>query len=598
MVDSSINSPNVDPKAYPTLLETIQSLGKEYQSFDECSSNLRRPTGLSVIPGIHVPLQVDDSACKGVSFNQGDFDQEDRAERAAAGAQASTSTSSDGPLNTSGGPPNMSGAGGENALPRDIDIIPPLPSGLGPMSYNNFYGDGPRGFIEEFWVKYSILDDVLVERVTTDRISFGDGFIILPLFVITGGNNLSFTLGDLMLMYMVSRNPKYDKYYLTTHQHFDHLVDRLYDTEKWGNVWSKYLATSNGGQPTLSSTTPSQLEWVWRWRSPIESLECEGSPALGTNLVLVSVAAFRFVLTSCFPYIILTFHLLLSTEQGALYHRQVALSDCLATVCQSRHSDPPRHYKCNTWPKIFLPRGYRNGRSNRNPSPPTDRSNRISFLLMLLLRNPTPVAEERGTRPPRGRIKGPRKRPKLLRMWRSSQLASPKMILPTRNESSALFVSDFECSDGHVITISDSLEESPLLAMTLLKGLALLKDMENLPTGKAKNMAELCLFLANCASKAFGDMDVLLKTKRPFRGGLQAKRKEAEQFANQIEELEAKVAEAKTVRQERDRLLLRIKDAEAENDQLKEEKEQMEEDLPRKLEEAGDAGYYEAGEYY
>lgn len=63
-------------------------------------------------------------------------------------------------------------------------------------------------------------------------------------------------------------------------------------------------------------------------------------------------------------------------------------------------------------------------------------------------------------------------------------------------ESSALFVPDVECSDGHVITVNDSLEESPLLAMTLLKGLALPKDMENLLSGKAKNMAELCLFLA------------------------------------------------------------------------------------------------------
>lgn len=29
-------------------------------------------------------------------------------------------------------------------------------------------------------------------------------------------NHLPFTLGDLMLMYVVSRNPTYDKYYLTT----------------------------------------------------------------------------------------------------------------------------------------------------------------------------------------------------------------------------------------------------------------------------------------------------------------------------------------------------------------------------------------------
>lgn len=52
------------------------------------------------------------------------------------------------------------------------------------------------------------------------------------------------------------------------------------------------------------------------------------------------------------------------------------------------------------------------------------------------------------------------------------------------NDSSALFVPDFECSDGHVITTADSLAENPLLAMTLLKGLALPKDIETCPMGR------------------------------------------------------------------------------------------------------------------
>ncbi|KAF7119826.1 hypothetical protein RHSIM_Rhsim13G0128300 [Rhododendron simsii] len=130
---------------------------------------------------------------------------------------------------------------------------------------------------------------------------------------------------------------------------------------------------------------------------------------------------------------------------------------------------------------------------------------------------------------------------------------------------------------------------------------SLLKDMENLPTGKGNNMAELCLFLAKagqCASKAFGDMEALLETRRSMRVDLQAKRREADQFVDRIEELEAQIAEAETVWQERDRLLLQLKDAGEENDRLKQEKQQMEEELPKKLEDAGDAGYNEAGEYY
>ncbi|KAF7152466.1 hypothetical protein RHSIM_Rhsim01G0093300 [Rhododendron simsii] len=129
------------------------------------------------------------------------------------------------------------------------------------------------------------------------------------------------------------------------------------------------------------------------------------------------------------------------------------------------------------------------------------------------------------------------------------------------DEPSAIFVPDFECPDGHVITVGDSLEDSPLLAMTLLK------DMDNLPIGKAKTMAELCLLLAKvctpinirtepfqklnplllqagqCASRAFSDMDVLLETNRSLRGDLQAQRKEMERSIEEVETLEAKVAE-------------------------------------------------------
>lgn len=66
------------------------------------------------------------------------------------------------------------------------------------------------------------------------------------------------------------------------------------------------------------------------------------------------------------------------------------------------------------------------------------------------------------------------------------------------------FVPDFQCPDGHMITADDSLSESPLLAMTLLNKVALPRDMENLPQGKANNMAELCLFLAKvCPINSF-----------------------------------------------------------------------------------------------
>lgn len=65
------------------------------------------------------------------------------------------------------------------------------------------------------------------------------------------------------------------------------------------------------------------------------------------------------------------------------------------------------------------------------------------------------------------------------------------------------FKPNFTCPDGRSITVADSLAESPLIAMTLLNGVALPKDMANLPKEKANNMAELCLLLAKVFLSAF-----------------------------------------------------------------------------------------------
>ncbi|KAF7114618.1 hypothetical protein RHSIM_RhsimUnG0083200 [Rhododendron simsii] len=492
MVDSSINSPNIDPETYPTLLEMMQSLGKEYRSIDERSSNFRRPTRLSAIPGIHIPLQMDDSACEGVSSGQWDSDQEDHAERAAARAQASTSTSS-------GGPPNKSRAGGENA-PRETLI-----------SSSRYL---PHLKPCRIAISMAIVQEASLKNSGRRRVRLAES------------NNLSFSLGDLMLMYMVSRNLKYDKYCLTTRQHFDHLVDRLCDTEKWGNILVKVFVN---------------FEW-----GPINPL-----------------------LDYPFP-----------TRTGAVVEKQN---------------------------RIHRVRGFLGAGDKPDCSAPNKGlfiTDRWPYLIALI------------------RAK------KKARVAENVEVLTSGLIEddPTNlNESSALFVPDFECSDGHIITIGDSLEENPLLAINLLKGLALLKDMEK-PIDRAgqkhgRTMPLLCqgmhfdklskfkqffhsdvnhfsLQAGQCASKAFGDMDVLLETKGSLKGDLQAKRMEAEQLADQIKALEVTVVEAKIVRQERDLSLLRIKDAEAENDCLKEEKKQIEEDLSKKLKEAGDSSYNEAGECY
>ncbi|KAF7124569.1 hypothetical protein RHSIM_Rhsim12G0097900 [Rhododendron simsii] len=328
-------------------------------------------------------------------------------------------------------------------------------------------------------------------------------------------NNLSFTFGDLMLMYTVSRNPKYDKYYLTIHQYFDHLVDRLNDTEKWGNVLVKVSGNFEWGpiNPLLDHPFPTRTD-------------CS-TPNKG------------LFITNRWPYLI-------------------ALLWCAYRDALTLLGYEPMHW--NAVPSL-----------------------RSLHLLAIGAKaatgaNPHRPAGATGSPPVDATIEKPhsrsrRQRPSIAegedqRALKKVKAAGDVDVLKSGlaeddpsnpDESSTLFIPDFECSDGHVIAVGDSLKESPLLAMTLLKGLALPKDMKSLPTGKAKIMAKLCLFLAKagqCASKAFGDIDVLLETKRPLRGDLQAKRKEAQQFADQIEALEAEVPEAHVGLQERDPLLL------------------------------------------
>lgn len=189
------------------------------------------------------------------------------------------------------------------------------------------------------------------------------------------------------------------------------------------------------------------------------------------------------------------------------------------------------------------------------------------------------------------------------------------------------FAPEFVCPDGHVISVADSLAENPILAMTLLNGVALPRDMEELPTAKAQNMAELCLHIAKvssnfnfplclafqffllnsqyilfqagqCASQAFSDIDFLLETRKTLRADLQGSRAEAQRLVKENEELEEKISSVTAIEGERDRLLAQVKDLTAERDRLVAEKKQAEDELPKKLEEAADAGFNEAGEEY
>lgn len=76
----NFGSPRVDADAYPYLQETIRNLGKGYRmgnvSFDESSSNFPQQAELSVIPGMHIPLQVDDRASRDILYCRSDSSDE------------------------------------------------------------------------------------------------------------------------------------------------------------------------------------------------------------------------------------------------------------------------------------------------------------------------------------------------------------------------------------------------------------------------------------------------------------------------------------------------------------------------------------------
>ncbi|KAI8546920.1 hypothetical protein RHMOL_Rhmol07G0156800 [Rhododendron molle] len=651
MVDSScISSPRVDPDDYSDLQDLIQSLGRNYRSggmsFDESSSNFARQPGHPVIPDIHVPLQVDDRSSRDILYGRGDSPDEitelgrhgfepegDQNERTTTGSHASTSTSA-------GDPPNQPEAnigGAAQKPPRDVDLIPPPSTGLGPMPYTHFYDDGPGGFTATFRAKYDMPDDVLVERVTGERIPFGADFIVLPLYPITEGgvrfpmspflryfmssynlapiqlslntwhilcsamrlaesNNLPFTLGDLMLMYIVSRNPSYDRYYMATRQHFDHLVDHLSDSEKWRNALVRVSGNFEWGpiNPLLDHPFPTRVGAAVE--RPFNIPRARGYPGLGfVDKPDISLYFVDHIVLISFNCIVMTSFFLradCSAPNKALYltskwDNLIALLQCANrdaptllgytptygsfAQCRDKTKMVRKALDLSTIARQALQKQYAaqdlstsNLPARQDPPEqvPTDRP--VLEEQPPVTTNQSQRSRRRGRNQPAG--EGEDHGTKKARVSENDVAFvgtghATEGDTTGRTEPQEAFVPDLTCPDGHVITAGDSLSENPLLAMTLLKGVALPKDMKGLHSGKASNMAELCLFLAKagqCASRAFSDMDVLLETKKTMRADLQAQRKEAEGALNKVIELEAKVADAAAVKEERDRLQLQV----------------------------------------
>ncbi|KAF7115531.1 hypothetical protein RHSIM_RhsimUnG0052400 [Rhododendron simsii] len=292
------------------------------------------------------------------------------------------------------------------------------------------------------------------------------------------------------------RNPKYDKYYLTTHQHFDHLVDRLYDTEKWGNVLVKVSGNFEWGpiNPLLDHSFPTRIRSAIE--RPYRIPQVRGFPSNGDKPDC-SAPNKGLLVTGKWPNLIA---LLQCANRDA-----PTLLDYEPTYAGFAHRKDKSKLVRKTVDLATVA-----GQALQQQYQAQDLSS-AGLLERKKQPDQVPISHpEQQEQPPARTEKthSRRRRDSDSAAVGEDQRATKKgktnknvEILSeadpaNRNEPSEAFLPDFECSDGHVISVDNSLGESPLLAMTLLRGLALPKDMENLPTGKANNMAELYLFLA------------------------------------------------------------------------------------------------------
>lgn len=171
----------------------------------------------------------------------------------------------------------------------------------------------------------------------------------------------------------------------------------------------------------------------------------------------------------------------------------------------------------------------------------------------------------------------------------------------------------------------NSLYDSPLLAMTLLKGVALPKDLSRLPKKMVDNVIEMWFYTAKLrcpysypsalfpfyllnsslsgqigqsALQAFNDTEALFESKRKMRREIKKARAEIKMANEEKEKLKKAFTEAEKALKEREELLLKDQTLEQEKGKLVEEKTKAEEEMKQKLEEATDGGFNEAGEHY
>ncbi|KAG5543180.1 hypothetical protein RHGRI_016059 [Rhododendron griersonianum] len=158
---------------------------------------------------------------------------------------------------------------------------------------------------------------------------------------------------------------------------------------------------------------------------------------------------------------------------------------------------------------------------------------------------------------------------------------------PSEEEVLRPFSPTYTTADGRVLMLKDSVKEEPNLAVTLLRGLALPRDCDQLPVELIPGLGDMCSHLVQAGQAALQAYDKAVKVTaereryRTDRDDFKAKFKTSESRLQEtdakMEKLKKELVEAKTA----------AATAEAEVEKMKVEEK-------KKLEEA-DAKGYEAG---
>ncbi|KAG5550328.1 hypothetical protein RHGRI_015328 [Rhododendron griersonianum] len=139
-------------------------------------------------------------------------------------------------------------------------------------------------------------------------------------------------------------------------------------------------------------------------------------------------------------------------------------------------------------------------------------------------------------------------------------------------------------ADGRVLMLKDSVKKEPNLAVTLLKGLALPRDYDQLPTELIPGLGDMCSHLVQAGQAVLKAYDKAAKVTaereryRTDRAKFKISESQLQETDAEVEKLKKELAEAKTA----------AATAEAEMEKMKMEEK-------KKLREADAKGFFELG---